>query len=146
MVICKEVHLFFIYKQPVFLLILFQFSNFSENFFFLIFLIFIFFFSFHFTSISNQMKTTRSRTDIHIFYVCQMKDHEASITFKKKTQDQACLIFMSFALKKTTKKTFLLHLHAIILKRFHIVMHSYTALFSIRTLFYETNNIFYFKN
>ena len=32
------------------------------------------------------------------------------------------------------------------MKRFHIVGHSYTASLSIRTRFYETNNIFYFKN
>ena len=34
---------------------------------------------------------------------------------------------------------------AIILKRFHIVTHSYTTLFSIKVRFYETNNIFCFK-
>ena len=32
------------------------------------------------------------------------------------------------------------------MKRFHIVGRSYTASLSIRTRFYETNNIFYFKN
>ena len=37
-----------------------------------------------------------------------MKGHEASITFHQKTLHQACLVFMLFALKKTTKKTYFL--------------------------------------
>ena len=38
-----------------------------------------------------------------------IKGHEASITFHEKTWHQACRVFMLFALKKTTKKTYFLH-------------------------------------
>ena len=37
-------------------------------------------------------------------------------------------------------------MHATALERFHIVTHSYVASFSIKTRFYEMNNIIYFKN
>ena len=37
-------------------------------------------------------------------------------------------------------------INATTLKRFHIVTYVYTASFSIKTRFFETKNIFYFKN
>ena len=43
-------------------------------------------------------------TKIHIFYMCHMKGHEANITFNQKTWHWAYLVFMLFALTKTTKK------------------------------------------
>ena len=35
---------------------------------------------------------------VHIFYLCYMKDHEASITLYQETWHQACLLFMLLAL------------------------------------------------
>ena len=45
---------------------------------------------------------------IHIFHLCYVIGHEASIAFDQKTWHQACLVFMSSALKKTTTKTYFL--------------------------------------
>ena len=92
-----------------------------------------------------------------------MKGHETNFIFHQKTRHQACLIFMPFQFKKTTKKnlfstlwylskSFICYIiRAITLKQVHIVTHSYTASFSIRICFYETNKknffsffIFYF--
>ena len=37
-----------------------------------------------------------------------MKGHEASITFRQKTEHQACLLFKLLALKKVTAKAYFL--------------------------------------
>ena len=34
---------------------------------------------------------------VHIFHLCQMKDHEARITFHQKTWHQACLNFITIS-------------------------------------------------
>ena len=36
---------------------------------------------------------------VHIFHLCHMKGHGASITFHQETWHQACLVFMLLALK-----------------------------------------------
>ena len=58
-----------------------------------------------------QQQSVRLKTmqKVHIFYMCQMKGPEASITFHKKTWHQAGLIVMVLALKKAIKKTYFLH-------------------------------------
>ena len=45
---------------------------------------------------------------IHIFHLCYMKGHEASITFHQEKWHQMCLVFMLLALK-TTAKSYSLH-------------------------------------
>ena len=85
-----------------------------------------------------------------------MKGHEASITFHRKTWHGLASSSCYEHLKRPTKKLifcfmkleyFVCHIiRAITLKHFHMVMHSYTASFSIRTHFYKTNKIFYLKN
>ena len=46
---------------------------------------------------------------IDIFYLCHMKDHEASITFHQKTWHHDFLAFMLLALKNATEKSYFLH-------------------------------------
>ena len=64
---------------------------------------------------------------IHIFSMRHMKGNEANITFHQET---TLLYYV---------------IHAITLKCFHIVTHSYTDSLSVKSRFYETNNIFLFQ-
>ena len=48
---------------------------------------------------------------IYIFHLYHMKDHEISVTFYQETWHQACLVFILWALKKGTAKTYFLHWH-----------------------------------
>ena len=97
----------------------------------------------------------------HILHLCHMKGYKAHITFHQETWYLACLVFMLLALKKATAKPYILHydirvknlyiiiyvlLHCYYTERFHKVTHNYAASFSIKTRFYEVNNICYFKN
>ena len=45
----------------------------------------------------------------HIFHLCHLKGHEASITLHQKPWHLVCLVFMLKALKKATAKTYFLH-------------------------------------
>ena len=80
-----------------------------------------------------------------------MKGQEVSITLYQETYDRACVVSMLLAIKKAIKKlfsapwylskNFICHFITT-LKRFHVVIHSYTASFSIRPCFYELTSFF----
>ena len=80
--------------------------------------------------------------------------------FSWKIWQQACLVFVLLALKKSHCKNFyflhydilakilytILYVRTITVKHFHIVTHNYSLVFMKLTCLYETNKKFYFKN
>ena len=80
-----------------------------------------------------------------------MKGQEVSITLYQETYDRAWVVSMLLAIKKAIKKlfsapwylskNFICHFITT-LKRFHVVIHGYTASFSIRSCFYELTSFF----
>ena len=153
---------FFIFVSSFYLFIFFVYTFFILFLVFFFFLIFIFliflkaFFSFlhfffHFISFRffkwNQIKITWSRVDIapkinhanrgpmkkvHIFHLLYLKGHETSTTFHRKRLAQNML----FTRWYLSKKIIYYIVCAITLESFHIVIHRYTATFSIKTCFY----------
>ena len=93
-----------------------------------------------------------SNAKIRVYLLCYMKDYRVLITFRQKTWFFDSLLSLlsthKVAITKTyfqnyniSMKTLKLNIKlSIALECFRIVTHTYPALFSIKTHFYETNN------
>ena len=58
--------------------------------------------------------------------MCHMKGHEANITFHQKTWQHVRLVFMLLALKKATKKTYILPIDILVKTlyiTFYVLLH-----------------------
>ena len=85
------------------------------------------------------------------FASCHIKDNAEVIHVHIRSRGVEGLIFVQVTFEKCTKKFYFedgevgnnQQIVALIsMKRFHIFTHFYTTLFSIKTCFYETSNVF----